>query len=201
LVEPGGVGWGVVEMDFGMSREELLNPLGLVGREVVGNEMNLLAARLIGDHFGEEGHELLAGVPRGGFAHHRAIARVKRGIQRKSAVAVVLKAVALQSPGRQWQDRIEPVQGLAGGLFVDAKHRRMLGRFDVQPNNIGRLTLKVGIVGGHVAFDPMGLKPGPLPDPRHHHVANAQVLSQLAAALVRRTIRRRSAGPFQNPGF
>src|SRR5713226_6282522 len=49
LIEPGGVGRGVVDMDLGVSREELLNPLGLVGREVDGNEMNLLAARLIGD--------------------------------------------------------------------------------------------------------------------------------------------------------
>src|SRR3984893_6342022 len=64
LIEPGGVGRGVVDMDFGVNREEFLHPLGLVGREVVGNEMNLLAARLIGDHFGEKGHKLLAGVTR-----------------------------------------------------------------------------------------------------------------------------------------
>src|SRR5258708_1533413 len=80
LIEPGGVGRGVVKMDFIVSREELLNPSGLVGREVVGNEMNLLAARLIGDQLGEEGHERLAGVTRGGFAHHRAVASVKRGV-------------------------------------------------------------------------------------------------------------------------
>jgi hypothetical protein len=80
LIDPGGVGRGVVKMDFIVSREELLNPSGLVGREVVGNEMNLLAARLIGDQLGEEGHELLAGVTRGGFAHHRAVASVKRGV-------------------------------------------------------------------------------------------------------------------------
>ena len=97
-------------------------------------------------------------------------------------MAIVFKTVALQPPGRQWQHRIKPVQGLDGGLFVHAKHRRMLRRFDVQSDNIGRLSLKVGVVGGHVAFDPMGLKPGALPDPRHHHVADAQVAGQLAAA-------------------
>jgi hypothetical protein len=139
--------------------------------------MNFLAARLIGDHLGEEGDKLLAGVMRGGFAHHLAIASVKRGIQRKGAVAVVLKAVALQSARRQWQHRIEPIQSLDGSLFVDAKHRRMLRRFDIQPNNIGRLELEIRVVGSHVAFDPMGLKPGTLPHPRHHHVADAQVLS------------------------
>jgi hypothetical protein len=36
--------------------------------------MNLFAARLVGDHLGKEGNKLLAGVPRGGFAHHLAIA-------------------------------------------------------------------------------------------------------------------------------
>ena len=69
LIEPGGVGRGVVQMHFGVSGKELLHPLGLMGREIVGNEMNLLAARLIGDQLGEEGHKLLAGVARGGFAH------------------------------------------------------------------------------------------------------------------------------------
>jgi len=108
-------------MRFGVSREELLNPLGLVGREVVGDEMNFLAARLVGDHLGEEGHELLADVMRGGFAHHLAIASVKRGVQRKGAVAVVLKAVTLQSARRKWQRRIEPILSLDGSLFVDAK--------------------------------------------------------------------------------
>ena len=185
LVEPGGVGRRVVEMDSGMSHKELLHPLGLVGREIVGNEMNLRAARLVGDHLGEEGNELLTGVPRGGFAHHLAAVRVKRGGQRKSAVTVVFKPVALEPPRRQWQHRVEPVQGLDGGLFVDAKHRRMLGRFDVKPNNIGGLSLKVGVVGGHVACAAMRPKPGALPHPRDHHVANPQVVSQPAGAPVR----------------
>ena len=63
-----------MEMHFGVSYKELLHPLGPVGREIVGNEMNLFAARLVGDHLGKEGNKLLAGVPRGGFAHHLAIA-------------------------------------------------------------------------------------------------------------------------------
>jgi hypothetical protein len=90
-------------------------------------------------------------------------------------VAVVLKVVTLQPSGRQWQHRIEPIQSLDSSLFIDAKDRRMLGRLDVQPDNIGRLELEVRVVGGHVAFDPMGLKPGALPHPRHHHVADTQV--------------------------
>jgi hypothetical protein len=63
-------------MDSGVSHKELLDPLGLVGRKVVSNEVNLLAARLVGDHLGEEGNKLLADVPRGGFADHLAVASV-----------------------------------------------------------------------------------------------------------------------------
>ena len=59
LVEPGRLVRRVVEMDLGISREKLLDALGLVGREVVGNEMDLLAAGLIGDDLGEKGDQTL----------------------------------------------------------------------------------------------------------------------------------------------
>ena len=113
LIEPGGVGRGVVEMHFGVSREELLHPPGLVGRKVVGNEMDLLAARLIGDQVRKEGDKLLAGVARGSFAQHCAAFGVKRGIQREGAVAVVLKAVALPTAPATvaGPDRADPEPG------------------------------------------------------------------------------------------
>src|ERR1700728_4253203 len=80
LVEPGGVGRSVVEMDSGVSRKELLHPPGLVVREVIGNEMNRFAGRLVADHLGEEGNKLLTGVARGGFASHLAAPGVQREI-------------------------------------------------------------------------------------------------------------------------
>ena len=54
----------MVELDGGVSGEELLNP-ALCCAETLSREMNLFAARLIGDHLGEEGNKLLTGVPRG----------------------------------------------------------------------------------------------------------------------------------------
>jgi hypothetical protein len=36
---------------------------------------------------------------------------------------------------RQWQDRIELIQGLDGGLFVDAKILLHVGGLHVQPNS------------------------------------------------------------------
>ena len=90
-------------------------------------------------------------MPRCSFTQHLTVARVKRGVQRQGAVTVVLKAVALEPPRRQRQNRIEQVEGLNGGFFVDPKYRPMLVRFYVQANNVGRLSLEVGIVGGHVS--------------------------------------------------
>src|SRR5216684_4705974 len=72
------------------------------------------------------------------------------------------------------------------------------GGLNIQANNISRLELELRVVGSHLAFDPMGLKPGALPHPRHHHMANAQVPGQLAATPVGGTVRRRSARPLQN---
>ena len=146
LVEPGGVSRSVVELDGGVSREELLNPLGLVRREIVGNEMNLLATRLIGDHLGEEGNKLLAGVTRSGFAHHLAAVRVLSAAYsvkecRDGSIQSRGARAARGDSGRAlW---VEPIQSLDGGLFVDAKHRCMMRRLYVQPNNIGGLGLKV----------------------------------------------------------
>ena len=79
LVEPGGVGRREVQMNFGVGGKKLFHPAGLMSREIVRDQMNLLAPLLIGDQAREEGDKFLTGVARRGFAYHLAIARVKRG--------------------------------------------------------------------------------------------------------------------------
>ena len=77
----------------------------------------------------------------------------------------------------------------------------MRRRIQIQPDNIGRLGLKVRIVRGHVALDPMRLQSVLAPDSRHHHVADVQVSAELARAPVRRAIARRTARRLQDPRF
>ncbi len=55
-----------------MSREELLDARGLMRREIVGDDVDLLAPRR-GDQLGEESHKLLAGVTRGRLAQHLTV--------------------------------------------------------------------------------------------------------------------------------
>src|SRR5215471_16919587 len=62
LVEPGGVGRSVVQVDLGMGREELPDMFGFMGREIISNDVDLRAAWLIGDQVGQKSHKLLTRV-------------------------------------------------------------------------------------------------------------------------------------------
>jgi hypothetical protein len=55
-----------------MRVEEVFDRLALVSREVVGDHMDLFAARLIDHDVGQEGDELRGGVPLSGLAQHLA---------------------------------------------------------------------------------------------------------------------------------
>ena len=116
LLEPGRrrIGWGKVEVDPRVVFKELADQAGLVGREVVEDDMNLLSGRTLGDDFFEEGNKVLAGVAGRGFAVHVAGGRFQRGVQGQCSVAVVLETLALDPSRGKWQDGIEPIQGLNG---------------------------------------------------------------------------------------
>ena len=72
-------------------------------------------------------------------------------------MAVVFKAVALDSSRRERQHGIEPVQGLNGGLFVDAKDGSVLGRVQVKADDVGSLRFKVWIVASHITLQTVRL--------------------------------------------
>jgi hypothetical protein len=100
-----------------------------------------------------------AGVAWHGLTEHLAGFRVERRQEREGAMPVVLEPVPLGTPGRQWQDRIEAIEGLDGRFLIDGEDRRVIGRIDVQPNHVSRLGLEVRVVRLHVAFEPMRLQP------------------------------------------
>ena len=49
LVEPGRVGGRIVNVDLGMVGQEVAHRLGLMGRQVVADDMNILTPGLLGD--------------------------------------------------------------------------------------------------------------------------------------------------------
>ena len=78
LVESGRVGRSAVQMHIAMTLQELLEPLGLVSREAVGDHTDLFAARLVRHDSGEKGDELHRSMPRRGLAEHFASPGVER---------------------------------------------------------------------------------------------------------------------------
>jgi hypothetical protein len=117
-----------------------------MGRQVVRNDVDLPIAPLRRDDLLQKGDELVAGVARGGFADHGARLGLQGGVERERPVTNVLAAVPLGAAGGQRQDGIAAVEGLNGGLFIDAKHRRMLRRIQIQPDDLRRLVSKLGSV-------------------------------------------------------
>ena len=71
--------------------------------------MDLLARPTQADHFLQEIDELSAGVAGGGFAVHPSAGGVQGGIQRESAVAVVLEAMPLGASRRERQYGVKSI--------------------------------------------------------------------------------------------
>ena len=68
LIEPTGIGRGVMDPYRWIGLEELENILGFMCAQVVGDDMNLSTLRLAGDDLAEKVDKLGAGMPRGGLS-------------------------------------------------------------------------------------------------------------------------------------
>ncbi len=101
--------------------QERINLLGLVRREVVGDDMDLLASRLIDHEIIEKRDELGGGMALGGLAQHLAGLGVKGRVQRQGAVAKVFEAVAFCASRRQRQHRVFAIERLNRRLLVHAE--------------------------------------------------------------------------------
>ena len=119
----------------------------------------------------EKAHELLAGVSPSGLALHLAGLGVQSGVERECAVALVFEAVPFRPAGRERRHTVAAIQGLNGGLFVNAEYGGVPGRVEIEPDDVGRLALEVRVVGGHVAFQTMRLQAGFPPNAMNHRLA------------------------------
>lgn len=182
LVEPGRVGWCVVDSEVWMLGQKREDSLGLMSGKVVHDDVDFLVGRLGGHYIDQKGNKLRAGVTGGGLSNHLAGAPIEGGVERESAVTVIFEAVAFGTAGRERQDRVEPVQGLNGALFIDRENSRVHWRVEVETDDIGRLGLEVRIVAGHIAPEAMGLKTSLAPDLRDMRLGGSQFSGQTAGA-------------------
>jgi hypothetical protein len=109
--------------------------------------------------------------------------------------------VSLGTPRREGQDGIEAVERLDGGLLIHAENGRVLRGIEIEADHVRGLLLEIGIVGGHVALEPMRPEARAFPYPRDHHVIHTQRVGQLAAAPVRGPVGGGAASPRQDLRF
>src|ERR1700693_2754593 len=112
LIEPRGIGGSEVQVHLGMIGQELRDPLGLMGREVVGDEVDLTTSGLQRNNLAQEGHKLLGGMASSGLTQNLAAGGVDRGVERERAMPIVLEAVALDPPRAKRQHRVEAIESL-----------------------------------------------------------------------------------------
>jgi hypothetical protein len=198
LVEPGRIGGSKMNAELGIIGQEIVDEFGFVGREIVSDDMDLASAGLGGHDLGQKVDKLGAGMALSGLAEDFSASGIKGRIKGKSSVAVILKTMSLGPAWRKGQNRIQAVQGLDRGLFIDTKDGGMIRRVQIEPDNVGGLFLEVGILAQHVTAQPVRLKAVPSPNPRNRHVIGAKLGGQPAAAPVGGCVRRATTGPLQN---
>src|SRR5258705_5267204 len=119
-----------------MLLQELPHQRGLVSREIVEDDVNLLIGRPQGYDVLEEDDKVAAGVACSGLSVNAAGRGIQRRVQRQGSVPVVFKSVALGAARRKRQHRIEPIQRLNGRLLIDTENGSMLWRLQVQARNV-----------------------------------------------------------------
>jgi hypothetical protein len=135
-------------MDVGVLAQESLDGLGFVSREIVCDHVDFPARFDAGHHLAQKGHELGTRVAAGGLSQDLSAGGVERRIEGKSAVTEVLETVPLGAPGRERQNRIEPVESLNGSFLVHTENHSVSGRPEIEPNDFGGLLFKLRVVAG-----------------------------------------------------
>ena len=125
-----------------MDQQERPDRLGLVRRQVIGDDVNLASPWLAGDKVAEELDERRAGVAGHRVREHGPRLGVERREQGERAVPVVFEAVPLGAAGRQRQDRIEAVQRLNAVFSSTAKIAAWSGGFQRESNTVVSVLLQ-----------------------------------------------------------
>lgn len=201
LIQPRRIGRRVVNPDVAVSLKEGFDQLCLMGRKVVGNNMDLLANGLRVNNLSQKAHKLSTGMAFGGLAKDFSAAGFHGRIERKGAVTKILKPMRFGSARRQWQDRIKAVQRLNGAFFIDAEDGCMSRRMQIETDNVCRLGFKIGVIADHVVAKTMRLKPVAAPHSCPRHVAGPQLLGQAPAAPLSGAIIGSPSCPLQDTCF
>src|SRR6266446_4411100 len=169
--------------------------------QVVGDDVDFFLFGLAGNDLIKEFDELNAGMPGAGFAKHFPGAGVERSVQRKGAMAIILKAMTLGSSRGKRQHRSKSIKCLDGALFIHTEDRSVHRRFEIQSDNVGCFFFEFRIVACHITPQPMRLNSELAPDPINGRMTNAQMFGQSIATPMGGSVHRPLARRFQDFGF
>ena len=146
LVEPGAVGRGEIEADVWVSGEPAF-ALGLVGRKIVEDDVDLLAW-IGGDDAVHDIEEVDAPATLVMAGSDVAGEHVERGKQGRGAVALVVVAAAAERPSvGPLEIALGALQRLDVRLLVDRQHDGVLRWIEIEPDDLGRLGDEIRIAG------------------------------------------------------
>jgi hypothetical protein len=120
LVEPGGVGGGVVEVKARTPGEPGFDSGVPVGAVVIDNEMNVQMIGNIGLDVAQEAQKLLMPMPRFALCEDLAIGHIEGCEQRRGAVPDVVVGNAFHVPQPHRQQRLRALQSLYLALLIDS---------------------------------------------------------------------------------
>src|SRR5260221_993323 len=201
LIEPAGIGRGVMDPNGRVSLKEFKNFLSFVCTQVIGNHVDLATCWLTNHDLCKEVDELGTGVPCAGFSQHLAGLSVQSAVERKRSMAVVLEAMSFGPAGRKRPNRVQAIQRLDGALLVNAEYSGVHRRFEVQADDIGGFLFELRIIAGQVAARTVGLQPKLAPYPTDGRLTDTQFLRQPITAPVGRSVGRSASSQFQNARF
>ena len=159
LVEPGGAGRREMQVIARVSGEPGFDRRCLVGGVIVEHQMDVEIGRHGLFDRGQEPAEFDRAVALVATADDPAGGDVQGGEQRGRAVALVVMAASLDLPRSHRQQRLGAVERLDLRLFIDAQHQGMVGRVEVEPDDVAHLVDKQRIAGQLEGFEAVRLQP------------------------------------------
>ena len=188
--EPRAVRRGEVDVEARTFGEPVPNQRRFVGAVVVHDDVHVESTGDLRLNQVEEFAELRRAMALMKLRDHLAGLRVERGEQGRRAVALVVVRPAFDLAGLHRQQRLRAVERLDLRLLIDAEHRRMRRRIQIQADDIADFLDEQRIGRQLERLAPMRLQPERVPNAADGHVTQPDGLRHVARTPVRRPARR-----------
>ncbi len=191
LVDPGRVRWREVEVEPSVPDEPTLHRWRLVRAERVEHHVHLKVGWHLSIDVIEEGAELHRTMAATDLGPHLARRHHESGRQRRRAVAPVVETAPLRVARPHRQHWLRAIQRLDLRLLVDAHNRHLVGRAQVEPDDVPDLLHHLRVSGQSEGLAAVRLEPEGAPDSMHPGSAQAGLRGETPEAPTGRVSRGR----------